>query len=630
MAQDQNNQPNDFLKPRKKSWWWLWLIIIIVIAVIGIGYWQYSKPQESPYITEAAKIQNIRQSVEVTGTIKPADELNLNFKGAGNVENIDVKVGDSVKKGTVLASLESNEITSQLNQSRASIAVAQAQLKQVQEGNRPEEISIQEVNVQNAKNTLDNAKNNHELTKKEIENSNQQAQTNLNNIQKLLNESRTNLTNINNQTSQNLINTIDSNLNQINIILISELSAQANIEEIFDNNTWYNIFKNIDFIRTANCDNLLSDSKFKYQTALSSYNLAKTTKTEIDTQKATDDTIAYINTVSQILNNTNFFLYSENAKYFFSASDLATLKSRQSSNEATTNSNLTSAQNLSNAIENTKISNQTSIDNAKNQVVSYENQTKTAEENIVTTKIGNETKLNNSQEQVKNAEDQLKTQQEQLKLKKAGPTAAAIAVAQAQVAQATAASKVIEAQLSNLQIVAPIDGTITQINVSLGEQSTSANPAIQLQSNAKFEINADIAETDIDKIKIGDKTLIDFDAFSKDKQYDGTVVKIDPAATIIQGVVYYKTKVILESQDEKIKPGMTANIEIITAEKENALAVPNQSIKKENGQNVIEFIQDQKTNTTATKPVEIGLRGNSLTEIINGLKQGEEVIILKK
>ncbi len=75
---------------------------------------------------------------------------------------------------------------------------------------------------------------------------------------------------------------------------------------------------------------------------------------------------------------------------------------------------------------------------------------------------------------------------------------------------------------------------------------------------------------------------------------------------------------------------MTANIEIITAEKENALAVPNQSIKKENGQNVIEFIQDQKTNTTATKPVEIGLRGNSLTEIINGLKQGEEVIILKK
>ena len=630
MDQNQNNQPNDFLKPRKKSWWWLWLIIIIVIGGVGISIWQFSKPKESPFITEAAKTQNIQQSVEVTGTIEPADELNLNFKGAGNIEKINVKVGDQVKKDTVLASLDTNEINSQLNQSRASVAVAQAQLRQVQEGSRPEEISIQEVNVQNAENSLANAKNNYELAKKEAENSNQQAQTNLNNIQKLLNESRTNLTNIQNQTSQNLINTIDTNLNQINVILISESSVQANIEEIFKNETWYNIFKNIDFVRTMSCDNFRSDAKYQYQTALSSYNLAKTSKTEIDTQKAINDTIAYINSVSQILNNTNYFLYAENAKYFFNSADLTALKGRQSSNEGTTNSNLSSAQNLSNSIDNTKANNQTSIDNAKNQVVSYENQLKTAEENITTTKIGNETKLNNSEEQVKNADDQLKTQKEQLKLKKAGPTAAAIAVAQAQVAQATAASKIIEVQLSNLQIVAPIDGTITQVNVSLGEQSTSANPAIQLQSNAKYEINADIAETDIDKIKIGNKANIDFDAFSKDKKYNGTVVKIDPSATIIQGVVYYKTKVILESQDEKVKPGMTANIEIITAEKENVLAVPNQAIKKENNQNVVELIADTKTNKTYTKPVETGLRGNTMTEIISGLKDGEQVIILKK
>lgn len=630
METNSNIDKKDFLKPKKKSLWWLWLIITIVIIGGGIGYWQFTKPQESPFVTEAAKIMDIKQSVEVTGTIKPADELNLNFKGAGNIQEINVKVGDLVKKGTTLASLDSGELTSQLNQSRASIAVAQAQLRQVQEGSRPEEISIQEVNVQNAENNLNNAKNNYDLAKKEADNSLQQAQTNLNNVQKLLNESRTNLTNVQNQTTQNLTNTIDNNLNQLNIILISETSVRANLEEIFANDNWYNIFKNIDFIRTANCDNLITTAKFQSQTAQNSYNLAKSSQNETDNQQAVDDTLEYINSVSQILNNTNFFLYSENAKYFFSPSDLSTLKSRQTSNENTSNSNLASIQNLSNAITNTKLSNQTSVDNAKNQVVSYENQLKSAEENIITVKVTNETKLNNSQIQVNNAEDQLKTQNEQLKLKKAGPTPAAIAVAQAQVAQATAASKIIEAQLDNLQITAPIDGTITQVNISLGEQSTSANPAIQLQSNAKFEINADIAETDIDKIKLGDKTVIDFDAFTKDKKFNGTVVKIDPSATVIQGVVYYNTKVILESQDEKIKPGMTANVEIITANLTKVLAIPNQAVKRENNQNVIEYIVDQKNSKTATKPVETGLRGNTHTEIIQGLKEGEQVIILKK
>ncbi len=630
MEANSNQNQKDFLKTKKKSLWWVWAIVIILILGIGIGYWQYNKPKESPYVTENVKTQDILQSVEVTGTIKAADELNLNFKGAGNIETINTKVGDKVKKGDILATLDSNDLTSQLNQSRASVAVAQAQLRQVQEGSRPEEISIQEVNVENAENNLKNAESNYELAKKEAENNLQQTQTNLNNIQKLLNESQTNLTNVQNQTTQNLANAIDNNINQLNIILISQTAVQANTEEIFANDTWYNIFKNIDFVRTANCDNLINNAKSQFQNAQASLTQAKATKTEVDTQKAIDDALAYVNSVTQVLNNTNFFIYSENAKYFFSASDLVTLKSRQTSNEATSNSNLSAIQNLTNTITNTKLSNQTSIDNAKNQIVSYENQIKSAEENITTTKVTNETKLNNSQIQVNNAKDQLKTQQEQLKLKKAGPTAAAIAVAQAQVAQATAASKVIEAQLDNLQIAAPIDGTVTQVNISLGEQSNSANPAIQLQSNAKYEINADIAETDIAKIKIGDKANIDFDAFSKNEKYTGTVVTIDPSATIIQGVVYYKTKVILESQDEKIKPGMTANIEIITATREKVLTVPNQAIKKENNQNIIEYITDNKTYQTATKPVETGLRGNTYTEIISGLQEGEPVIILKK
>lgn len=621
---------NNLIKPRKKTRWWIYVLVIIILSIAGYSYYSYTRPQESLFVTEAAAKKDLRQSVDVTGTIKAADEIKLNFKSVGTISAVNVKVGDKVKKDMVLAALDNSDLNSQLKQAQANVNVAQAQLRQVKEGTRPEEIKLQETNIKNAENTLDSAIKNYDLTKITIDSDLKQSQINLETSQKTLLDARKNVDNISAQTAQNLKNTIDNNLNQINLIINSELGVENNINEIFSNQNWYKKFKDMDFTLTNNCDRLRLETTTLRNTAQSSYQAAIISKSEKDNDKAIEDTQKYINNITQLLQNLNGLVYQENSRYFFDANDLATLKSRQTSNEGANTGNLTSVQNLSNSLNNTKISNQVSLDNAKAQITNYENQVRLNQENIDKINSNSQSQLQKALDQITNARDQLDIQKTQLELKKSGPTNAAISVAEAQVAQAQAAANIIQTQINNQSIIAPVDGVITQVNAKGGEQSNSANPIIQMQSNAKYEINADIAETDIDKIKLGDKAIITFDALSKEEDFTGTIVSTDPAATIIQGVVYYKTKVILDIQDPRIKPGMTANIEVITAEKPNTLSVPNQAVKTKDNKKTVEILIDEKTNKTEDKEVTVGLRGNTHTEIITGLTGGEKIIILKK
>ncbi len=629
-SKGSDQKDKNLLKPRKKSYWWAWVIAIIVLLVGYGGYAYFTQEKENPYITEVAAQQDILQSVDVTGTIKPAEEIDLNFKNAGTISIINVIVSDKVNKGDILATLDTTELNGQLSQAQANVAVAQAQYNQVLEGTRQEEIDVAKTNIKTAETSLSSAKINYNLTKNNIDNDLKTAQTNLTNTENLLDDAQKNLENIENQTDQNITNAIEDNLNAINLALVKEDSVRNNIDEIWETKLYYDRFKSLDFFTVNDTDNLLIKAVNQKSIAQNSYNIAKVSKTISDTQKAANDTLTYVNTYTQILYNFNSLLYLPNSDVIFTSTEITNLRSRQTSNEAAHNQNLSSVQSLTNAIANTELNNQIAIDNARTQVTNYQNQILTAIENIEKIQINSVSQLQASQDQIDNAENQLEIQKKQLQLQESGPTPAAIAVAQAQIMSAQAQANTIQTQISNLSIIAPVDGIITQVNVSIGEQSSSANPIIQMHSDAEYEINADIAETDINKIKLNDKTIITFDAFTRDLEFTGTVVEIEPSATIIQGVVYYHTKVILDDQDSSIKPGMTANIEIITAEKDNVVAAPNQSIKTESGTKFVEILPNLNDwNNVKTINIETGIRGNTHTEILSGLNGGENIIILK-
>ena len=128
-------------------------------------------------------------------------------------------------------------------------------------------------------------------------------------------------------------------------------------------------------------------------------------------------------------------------------------------------------------------------------------------------------------------------------------------------------------------------------------------------------------------IKVSDENLceITLDAFPSDEILSGFVVSVYPAENVIEGVVYYKVKMLLNGQDERIKPGMTANVDIITQKKENIVIIPARFIEKINGKQVVKILLADET--TEEREVERGIRdirGN--IEIISGLEAGEKII----
>jgi RND family efflux transporter MFP subunit len=178
--------------------------------------------------------------------------------------------------------------------------------------------------------------------------------------------------------------------------------------------------------------------------------------------------------------------------------------------------------------------------------------------------------------------------------------------------------------LAKYFLYSPIDGVISKKDLKVGEVVTAYLPVIEVISDSEFEIVADIYEEDIVKIEIGSIAEISLPAFPQ-KVFKGKINFIEPAEKIVEGVVYYEIKIAFDEDLPKgIKPTMTADVVIQTDKRENVLAVPREAIKKVKEKNLVEVLVDD---LIQEREVEIGLRGDTLVEIVSGLEEGEKVII---
>lgn len=173
-------------------------------------------------------------------------------------------------------------------------------------------------------------------------------------------------------------------------------------------------------------------------------------------------------------------------------------------------------------------------------------------------------------------------------------------------------------------IRAPIDGVITQVNHKVGESVSSAEDTIKLLS-PHYEIQVDVSETDIAKIKLGQAVSMTLDAFGEDVKFTGKVFNIDPGATNVQDVVYYKVKISLDDSDKSVKPGMTANVSILTDKRDYTLFVPSRAVITAGGQKQVKILQNNQAVTTTIK---LGIKGDDgKVEVIEGLSAGQEIIL---
>jgi len=180
----------------------------------------------------------------------------------------------------------------------------------------------------------------------------------------------------------------------------------------------------------------------------------------------------------------------------------------------------------------------------------------------------------------------------------------------------------------NGAVKSPANGTTANLAVAPGQQVSAAESVLLIESPADVWVKILVNEVNISKIELGQKAEMILDAWP-DKTYQGEVKRMDQIGVLDQGVVVYSVYLVINDADLKILPAMTVTVDIELEKKEDVLVVPNKAIKVYQGDKAVRMV-DEKTGQVIYLPVQIGSRGLMNTEIVLGVKEGQEIIVGEK
>jgi len=145
-----------------------------------------------------------------------------------------------------------------------------------------------------------------------------------------------------------------------------------------------------------------------------------------------------------------------------------------------------------------------------------------------------------------------------------------------------------------------------------------------------LHVEANVSEANIASLQIGQDIDYTFDALGPDQHFTGKVLTVNPASTVISGIVDYLVKGSLDNVPG-IKPGMTANMTILVAKKDSVLAVPSTAVINKNGKNYVRVVDDLKKLTYHEVQVQTGLQADGgLIEIVSGLNEDQKIVTYLK
>ena len=211
---------------------------------------------------------------------------------------------------------------------------------------------------------------------------------------------------------------------------------------------------------------------------------------------------------------------------------------------------------------------------------------------------------------------------------------AKIAQSQAVVAQDQANLKQLEEQLSYTDIISPIDGIVLSRDVEMGDAvssilvlGSSATLVMTLGDTSEVYVKGKVDESDIGKVYLGQRARIKVESF-KDKTFDGKVTKISPMGVEKDNVTTFEVRVSIQNPGGELKAEMTANAEIILDEHKNVLQIPEGAIIYDKDKKASVEIPSPKAKDGKSKvAVNIGISNGAKTEVLSGLKEGQEVVL---
>ena len=542
------------------------IFILILISVVSVaGYKHFSQSEELSYDFVLAEKGNIVQKVSATGQVTPVKKIDLQFEIQGKIKDVKVEKGEKVKTGYILAKLDTTELEIQILEAEAARNVAKANLEKALSGASAEDIKIYETAEENAQITLQNA----ELTLKNAEQ---------------------NLVDVKAQAKEDIDQSYQDALSSLDGAYLKAYNALNTVDLIqrtyFDSNDQASI-------RTKESEQMIKNAVKRIESCIET---ARQSSQNQDADFCLRETNESLNEINNNLISIRDTMEEPIYRNVVSSTDKTSLDNHRTYINTAYASIINSKQTISSA----KLSSESDINTAQASVDSAQNAVTTAEGN-------------------------LKSAQNKLVQIKAPPRKENVALFQAQLDQSEVALIRVKQQLSKAILVAPCNGIITDIKKETGEmvRAMTQDTVISLICQGGFQIEVDIPEADIGKLNLQDQAKISLDAFSE-KIFQGSLIKIDPAETIIQGVVYYNAIVGFNEADERIKSGMTADVDIIAQTKENVLTVPQRAVLSKNGDKIVRVLNNEEINEVE---VEIGIRGSKgEIEILSGLKEGDKVI----
>jgi len=211
---------------------------------------------------------------------------------------------------------------------------------------------------------------------------------------------------------------------------------------------------------------------------------------------------------------------------------------------------------------------------------------------------------------------------------------AKIGQSQAQVAQDRANLKQLEEQLSYTTIESPIDGIVLSRDVEVGDAvssilvlGSSATLVMTLGDTSEVYVKGKVDESDIGKVYLGQPARIKVESY-KDKTFTGKVTKISPMGVEKDNVTTFEVRVSITNPEGVLKAAMTANAEIILEEHKNVLQIPEGSILYDKDKKASVEVPDPKGKEGKRKvAVNIGISNGAKTELLSGLKEGDQVVL---
>ncbi len=281
---------------------------------------------------------------------------------------------------------------------------------------------------------------------------------------------------------------------------------------------------------------------------------------------------------------------------------------------------------------------QIGVDTAKMAVETAKVRVETAKVRVEQSKV----RYNQAQVAVKTAELQLAT--ERANARQAQVRSKDILRSQADVAQSENRLAEQSVQLSETRIVAPIAGEVTGKYLEEGELVASATAGfaqgaaiVTIADLTKMQVKVNVNEVDVSRLSVGLPVEVRVDGI-QETTFHGRVVSLAPASlTSTQvgnnsgsssgNIVRFEVKIAVTERDKRLRPGMTANVDILLSQKSKVLVLPTEALRKGNKVLVVTGVGEKAVKTERT--VEVGLKDEARVEIVSGLKPGDKVEVPK-